>query len=159
MSVMLRLCLPKRLHLASYLRLILLWVIQYVLTVACPQTLPAQQLPTGGVVSSGQATISQSGNTLNINQTSQRAVVDWTSFNVGTQGQVNFQQPNAQSATLNRVNDINPSQILGRITAPGQVVLVNPQGVYFGKSSSVDVGALVATTHKAAVSDFMVGKH
>ena len=158
MSVMLRLCLPKRIHLTSYLRLILLWVIQYVLTVACAQTLPAQQLPTGGVVSSGQATISQSGNTLNINQTSQRAVVDWTGFNVGTQGQVNFQQPNAQSATLNRVNDINPSQILGRITAPGQVVLVNPQGVYFGKSSSVDVGALVATTHKAAVSDFMVGK-
>ena len=155
---MLRPCLPKRLHLTSYLRLILLWVFQYVLAVACAQTLPAQQLPTGGVVSSGQATISQSGNTLNINQTSQRAVVDWTGFNVGTQGQVNFQQPNAQSATLNRVNDINPSQILGRITAPGQVVLVNPQGVYFGKSSSVDVGALVATTHKAAVSDFMVGK-
>ena len=80
MSVMLRLRLPKRLHLTSYLRLILLWVIQYVLTVACAQTLPAQQLPTGGVVSSGQATISQSGNTLNINQTSQRAVVDWTSL-------------------------------------------------------------------------------
>ena len=137
-----------RSHLASYLGFLSLWLIQNVLTSALAQTVPAQQLPQGGVVSAGQATISQTGNTLNINQTSQRAVVDWTSFNVGTQAQVNFQQPNAQSATLNRVSDTNPSQILGRITAPGQVVLVNPQGVYFGKSSSVDVGALVATTHQ-----------
>ena len=100
----------------------------------------ANQLPTGGQVNAGQASISQSGNTLNVNQTSQRAVVDWNTFNVGKDATVNFQQPNAQSATLNRVSDMQPSQILGRITAPGQVVLVNPQGVYFGKSSSVDVG-------------------
>ena len=136
----------------------MLLVLQYLLAVSWAQSIPAQQLPSGGVVSAGQATISQSGNTLNIKQTSQRAVVDWNTFNVGSQGQVNFQQPNAQSATLNRVNDSNPSQILGRITAPGQVILVNPQGVYFGKSSSVDVGALVATTHQAANSDFMMGK-
>ena len=116
------------------------------------------QLPTGGQVSAGQASISQTGNTLNVNQTSQRAVVDWNTFNVGKDATVNFQQPNAQSATLNRVNDMQPSQILGRITAPGQVVLVNPQGVYFGKSSSVDVGGLVATTHNAANQEFMDGQ-
>ncbi|MFM2426270.1 MAG: hypothetical protein RL707_96, partial [Pseudomonadota bacterium] len=98
----------------------------------------SSQLPTGGQVNAGQATLSQSGSTLNVNQTSQRAVVDWNTFNVGKDASVNFQQPNAQSATLNRVSDTQPSQILGRITAPGTVVLVNPQGVYFGKSSSVD---------------------
>jgi len=85
-------------------------------------------------------------------------VLDWNSFNVGKDATVNFQQPNAQAATLNRVNDTQPSQILGRITAPGQVVLVNPQGVYFGKSSSVDVGGLVATTHNAANQEFMDGQ-
>ena len=116
------------------------------------------QLPTGGQVNAGQATISQSGSTLNVNQTSQRAVVDWNTFNVGKDATVNFQQPNAQSATLNRVNDTQPSQILGRITAPGSVVLVNPQGVYFGKSSSVDVGGLVATTHNTTNKDFMDGQ-
>ena len=105
-------------------------------------TVAANQLPTGAQVSAGQASVSQSGNTLNVNQTSQRAVVDWTSFNVGKDATVNFQQPNAQSATLNRVNDTQPSQILGRITAPGQVVLVNPEGVYFGKTATVDVGVL-----------------
>ena len=118
----------------------------------------ATQLPSGGQVAAGQASISQSANTLNINQTSQRAVVDWTSFNIGKDATVNFQQPNAQSATLNRVMDTQPSQILGRITAPGQVILVNPEGVYFGKSSSVDVGGLVATTHQAAAQDFMNGQ-
>ena len=121
-------------------------------------TVTATQLPTGGQVNAGQASISQSGNTLNVNQTSQRAVVDWSTFNVGKDATVNFQQPNAQSSTLNRVADTQPSQIFGRITAPGAVVLVNPQGVYFGKSSSVDVGGLVATTHNTANQDFMDGK-
>ena len=123
-----------------------------------PASMAANQLPTGGQVNAGQASISQSGNTLNINQTSQRAVVDWNTFNVGKDATVNFQQPNAQSSTLNRVADTQPSQIFGRITAPGAVVLVNPQGVYFGKSSSVDVGGLVATTHNTANQDFMDGK-
>ena len=123
-----------------------------------PAPVAANQLPTGGSVNAGQASISQSGNALTVNQTSQRAVVDWSSFNVGKDATVNFQQPNAQSATLNRVMDTQPSQILGRITAPGQVVLVNPQGVYFGKSSSVDVGGLVATTHSAAAQEFMDGQ-
>ena len=133
------------------------------LGLALPFPLAAQnavannQLPTGGQVSAGQATISQNGNTLTINQTSNRAVVDWKSFNVGSQAQVQFQQPNAQSATLNRVADNNPSQILGRITAPGQVVLINPQGVYFGKTATVDVGGLVATTHNTANQAFMDG--
>jgi len=121
-------------------------------------TVASTQLPTGGLVSAGQASISQSGNTLNINQSSARAIVDWNTFNVGKDATVNFQQPNAQSATLNRVADMQPSQIFGRITAPGQVILVNPQGVYFGKSSSVDVGGLVATTHTAAADDYMRGQ-
>ena len=107
-------------------------------------TVAVNQLPTGGQVNAGQASISQSGSTLNVNQTSQRAVVDWNTFNVGKDATVNFQQPNVQSATLNRVADTQPSQIFGRITAPGQVVLVNPQGVYFGKSASVDVGGLAS---------------
>ena len=96
------------------------------LGMAWPLPLAAQtavannQLPTGGQVSAGQASISQTANTLTVNQTSQRAVVDWNTFNVGSQAQVHFQQPNAQSATLNRVADNNParfwaaSQPLGR---------------------------------------------
>ncbi len=117
------------------------------------------QLPTGAQVSAGSATVVQgAGATLNVNQSSTRAVVNWNTFDVGSAAQVNFNQPSSSSITLNRVLDSNPSQILGRIVAPGQVVLSNPNGVLFGNSATVDVGALTATTHSISDADFMAGK-
>ena len=86
------------------------------------------------------------GNTLNVNQTTARGVVEWNTFNVGSQANVNFNQPSANAVTLNRVMDMNASQILGRISATGQVFISNPNGVIFGTTSQVDVGGLVATT-------------
>jgi len=115
------------------------------------------QLPTGGSVAAGQATISQNGARMDVNQSSNRAVVNWDTFNVGASAQVNFNQPSASSATLNRVHDTQASQILGRVTSNGQVFLVNPNGIYFGKTASVDVGGLVATTHGVGDADFMAG--
>ncbi|TDM08967.1 MAG: hypothetical protein C4K60_06300 [Ideonella sp. MAG2] len=123
-----------------------------------PKTLASTELPTDGKVVAGQAGIVQSGSTLNINQSSQRAVIDWNTFNVGSQAEVRFQQPDTQSATLNRVLDSNASQIAGKISANGQVYLSNPNGVLFAPGSSVDVGALVATTHSLSTADFMAGK-
>ena len=117
----------------------------------------ASALPTGGQVSAGQASISASGNHLLIQQGSERAAINWQSFNVGRDAQVTFQQPGASSVTLNRVLGNDPSQILGRISANGQVILTNPSGVYFGKDARVDVGGLVATTHGLGDADFMAG--
>ncbi|MEI6601531.1 MAG: filamentous hemagglutinin N-terminal domain-containing protein, partial [Comamonadaceae bacterium] len=113
------------------------------------------QLPTGGQVVAGQASINQNAATLNINQSTNRAAIDWATFNVGSQAQVNFNQPGSSSVTLNRVLDSNPSQIFGKITAPGQVFLTNPNGMYFAPSASVDVGGLAATTHSISNADFM----
>ncbi|MCF8207989.1 MAG: filamentous hemagglutinin N-terminal domain-containing protein, partial [Rhodoferax sp.] len=117
----------------------------------------ATQLPTGGQVVAGQASINQSAATLNVNQTSNRAALDWQTFNVGKSATVNFNQPSSNSVALNRVADANPSQIFGRINANGQVFLSNPNGVYFAPGASVDVGGLVATTHTIGLSDFMAG--
>ncbi len=116
------------------------------------------QLPTGGQVVAGSASVGQSGATMTINQSSQRAVIDWQTFNVGAAATVRFNQPSASSVTLNRVLDSNPSQIYGRVTANGQLFFTNPNGVYFGPNSSVDVGGLVATTHSISNTDFMAGK-
>ena len=99
------------------------------------------QLPTGGQIVAGTGKIAQSGATMNINQSTQRAAIDWKTFNVGAAAAVNFLQPSSSSVTLNRVLDANPSQIFGRISAPGQVFLSNPSGVYFAPGASVDVGA------------------
>ena len=121
----------------------------------------ATQLPTGGQVVAGQATIGQVGQTavLNVNQTSASAVINWNTFNLGSAASVNFAQPDRNAAVLNRVLDANPSQIYGRISAPGQVFFSNPSGMYFAPGASVDVGGLVATTHSISTADFMAGNY
>jgi len=116
------------------------------------------QLPTAGSVVAGQASISQSNAVMTVNQISNRAVVDWGSFNIGSSATVNFVQPTASSAILNRVTDPNPSQILGRINANGQVFLTNASGIYFGQSANINVGALTATTHSINNDDFMASR-
>ena len=115
------------------------------------------QLPQGGVVVGGTATITQSQNTLTINQATDRAAINWQSFNVGSNASVTFNQPTSSSIAMNRIMDSNPSQIYGRISANGQVYFINPSGVYFGPGASVDVGALVATTHDIGAAEFMAG--
>ena len=117
------------------------------------------QLPSGGQVVAGQASITQNANVMNIQQNSARAAIDWQTFNLGSAARVNFNQPSASSVTLNRVLDNNPSQIWGRITAPGQVFLVNPSGAYFAPSASVEVGSFLATTHTQSNEDFMAGRN
>lgn len=79
-----------------------------------------------------------------------RALVEWQSFSVGSSAKVNFVQPNAQSILINRVtgsaNGVPISEIYGGISANGRVFLVNPTGIVFGPSAQVNVGSLVATT-------------
>ena len=132
------------------------------LLVICPALFAepnANQLPEGGIISSGVASISADKNypQLNINQSSQRAIINWQSFDIGEQAAVNFYQPNSTSITLNKINSNNPSQIFGQIRADGQIILQNSSGVYFGKNSRVDVGAIVATTHTINEDKFMQG--
>ena len=116
-------------------------------------------LPTGDQLVTGQATVATpNANTMQINQASQNAVINWQGFSVGQNQAVNIQQPNTQAALLNRVVGQDASQIQGQINANGQVYLVNPNGVLFSKSAQVDVGGLIATTHDISNQDFMNGK-
>ncbi len=119
----------------------------------------ATQLPTGAQVSAGAAQVTQAGTVLSVKQSSSNAAVNWQSFDVGSQATVNFEQPNAQSVILNRVQSSNPSQIFGKINANGSVFLQNPNGVYFAPGSSVDVGSFLATTHHISDEDLMSGNY
>ncbi len=95
-------------------------------------TLPvgiARANPEGGIVSGGSATITPDGSTLNVIQHTDRAVIDWRSFNIGVGEHTQFYQPNSSSIVVNRVNNADPSQILGTLSANGNVVLINPNGV------------------------------
>ncbi len=115
-------------------------------------------LPSGGQVAQGAAAISQSGANMAIHQSTARAVVNWQSFDIGKDAKVNIVQPNAQAVLLNRVTGVAPSQIFGQMSANGQVVLVNPNGVTFGKDGSVSAAGLTASTLNISDADFMAGR-
>ncbi len=123
------------------------------------QAPPANALPTGGNVVSGTANIGQSGSAMTVNQGSQKAIIDWTSFNIGKDASVTFQQNNASAIALNRVTAGDASQIHGQLNANGQVWLINPNGVVFGQGSRVDVGGLVASTMNITNADFENGNY
>ena len=115
--------------------------------------------PTGGNIVGGTGSISQTDLTTTINQTSQNLAVDWQSFNVNTNEKVNFVQPNTSSIALNRILGNNGSTIQGQINANGQVILVNPNGVFFTPSATINVGGLVASSLDMTPSDFMNGNY
>src|SRR5688572_11205081 len=68
--------------------------------------------PVGGDVTSGSASIVQTPGNTQINQTTDKAIINWNSFNIGAGETTHFQQPNANSVTLNR---IDPSQGVSQI--------------------------------------------
>ncbi len=121
------------------------------------------QLPTGGQVVAGSASIAQSHTpvaaAMVIEQASQQAIINWQTFNLGAQAQLTIRQPGATSVLLNRVQSADPSQIFGQISANGHVFLSNPRGVYFAPGSRVDVGSFTATTHSIADTDFLRGDY
>jgi len=116
-----------------------------------PNTLPVQR-PGGALINATVGT--PSGNALTVTQTgsaSNRGLVEWSSFSIGSAARVNIVQPNAQSVLVNRVvgtgtSGPSASEIYGAMSANGRVFLVNPGGVVFGGSAQVNVGSLVATS-------------
>ncbi|NOU23496.1 MAG: filamentous hemagglutinin N-terminal domain-containing protein [Methyloglobulus sp.] len=96
-------------------------------------------------VTSGSATRQILGNTMNIHQKSDKAILQWDTFNIGAKNQVQFQQPKTTSIALNKITDQNASQIFGKLNANGQVYLYNKNGFVFGKNSVVNTNTLVAT--------------
>jgi filamentous hemagglutinin family protein len=102
--------------------------------------------PLGGQVITGTGTITQSGATTTILQASQTLSLNWKSFNIAPQETVDFVQPSVTSIAVNRIFDVNGTQILGHLDANGLVYLINPNGIVFGRGAQVDVGGLVAST-------------
>jgi filamentous hemagglutinin family protein len=126
------------------------------LALAAAQTAHAN--PNGGKVVAGQATINGQGTgRLRMDQASDRVVINWDNFSIDAGEGVDFRQPNARSIALNRVTGPEISQILGELTANGQVYLINGNGIVFGKDAKVDVAGLVATSADIGNEAFMAG--
>ena len=112
-------------------------------------------LPQDGRVVAGKADLARHERSLTITQHSQRAILEWRSFDIGADAAVHFVQPDASAVVLNRVLGGQPSRIAGRLSGNGHVYLVNAAGVLFAPGAQVDVGRLVSTGLDIADSEFM----
>lgn len=86
------------------------------------------------------------------------AIIEWDSFSIQENECARFIQPDVQSVVLNRIISQHPSEIFGRLEANGQLLLVNPNGVIFGKEARIDVGNLIASTLEIQ-NDELIGKN
>jgi filamentous hemagglutinin family protein len=128
------------------------------LTAAICLPFAASANPQDGIVTAGQAVISQAGKKLDIHQQSDKAVIDWRGFDITPDEHTEFHQPDSSSIALNRVNSNTPSNLNGKLTANGNVVIVNQNGVMFGRGAQIDVNGLVATTADIDNDKFMNDK-
>jgi filamentous hemagglutinin family protein len=104
-------------------------------------------LPSGGEVKIGTATISSSGATMTINQSSRSTTLYvWDNFSIGAGETVVFNQPTTDSIAVNQIVTSNASQIAGNLQANGRIFLINPHGITFSNTASVNVGSFVAST-------------
>ncbi len=112
-----------------------------------------------------QSTAANGAVTVTVKQTTPQAVLDWTTFNVGANTTLDFDQSQNGVAepnwvVLNRVVgqlDPNtglrnpnlapaPSQILGAIKSQGLVLVINQNGILFGPTAQINTNSLIATS-------------
>ncbi|MBM3198360.1 MAG: filamentous hemagglutinin N-terminal domain-containing protein, partial [Chlamydiae bacterium] len=118
----------------------------------------AFSLPQGEQVVHGEAVFTPGeGGALEVS-VSDKAIINYDSFNIAELERVRFVQPGSQSCVLNRVVGGDPSSILGSLESNGRVFLVNPNGIYFGPAATVNVGSLVASTLNIKDQDFLQDK-
>ncbi|MEC5126563.1 filamentous hemagglutinin N-terminal domain-containing protein, partial [Verrucomicrobiales bacterium BCK34] len=102
-------------------------------------TMPLQANPTGGVVVHGDVSFSGGAGNLQINQSSQQAIINWADFSIDAGELAQFNQPGVNAAVLNRVTGGNPSAIHGALKANGNVLVINPNRILGGATGVIAV--------------------
>ena len=115
-------------------------------------------LPSGATVAHGEVMLNIQGHTMTLDQRTAKAIVNWDSFDIGEGYTVEIHQPSVTAAMLARVTGMNPSEIMGKLSANGAFYLVNPHGILFGSGAVVDVNRLLATTRMLSDQDFLAGR-
>ncbi len=119
-------------------------------------------LPKDPSVIAGDVTIQNHQSHMMVIKASDRAIIDYKSFDIQKGERVQFVQPSSSSSVLNRVHlrkGEKASKILGQLESNGKIVLVNPNGIYFGPHASVRVGSLIASALEIANDDFIKGQY
>ncbi|HLP85268.1 MAG TPA: filamentous hemagglutinin N-terminal domain-containing protein, partial [Phycisphaerales bacterium] len=113
--------------------------------------------PEGEQVRQGNVRFVRDGSGNTVIHASDRAIINYRSFNIGSNESVRFVQPDASSRVLNRINSAAPTRIDGNISSNGRVYIVNPAGVVFGRSSVINVNGLFAAAGNMSDADFNRG--
>src|SRR5438094_3920999 len=113
--------------------------------------------PVGAQAIQGQALLQRQGNSLVVTTQNaagtNRSVINWQSFSVPSGSTTRFDQPTAQSLSINRVLGNDPSAIFGTLSSNGRLVLVNPSGIAVGAGAVVDTAGFTASTLKMSDAD------
>ncbi|MEM6490327.1 MAG: filamentous hemagglutinin N-terminal domain-containing protein, partial [Pseudomonadota bacterium] len=126
---------------------------------ALPASAQAQTLPQGGQAVIGSATETYAPGKLTTEQHSQHLLMEYDRLESGAGTHWDIQQPNSAAAMIARTRQTDPSVFDGRVTANGNVAILNPNGVMFGPNSTVDVNGLLATTGEIDESEFLNGRY
>ncbi|BBE91111.1 filamentous hemagglutinin N-terminal domain-containing protein [Haemophilus influenzae] len=105
-----------------------------------------RDLPQHQETVSGNVTVTTTADKMTIKQESDKAQINWKSFDIGKKKEVEFEQPSQNAVAYNRVTGGNASQIQGKLKANGKVYLANPNGVIITKGAEINVAGLFATT-------------
>jgi filamentous hemagglutinin family protein len=128
------------------------------ISVVCPYELLAN--PAGVISSQGVGSIQGLGSgQVTIQQTAPKGIINWNSFNIAPGEVTRFIQPSSQSIILNRIHDSSPSLIFGSLLANGSVILLNSNGVLFGKGAQVNVNGLIASSLNITDLNFLNGNY
>lgn len=111
--------------------------------------------PQGEVVVAGNVNVNRIATTTLVNQLSNKAIINWQSFDISAQELVKFLQPGANSIALNRIVGGNATEILGQLSANGRLFILNPNGVVFGSTARIDAAGLLASTLDIKDADFL----
>ena len=106
-----------------------------------------------GVSALSESVTASGKDIVTVTQDQQQALLNWNTFNIGKNTVLDFDQSAGgvnvgNWVAINRVLDpsLAPSKILGAINAPGQVYVINQNGIIFTGSSEVNAHALVASS-------------
>lgn len=121
--------------------------------------IPVYAAPNGANVVYGDVNISQSGSNTVINQNTDKAIINWNSFDVNKGESVLFNQNSSSSIILNRVTSGLPTNIFGNISANGNVFILNQAGVLVGNGAQINTNSFLAGAASINDKDFLAGKH
>lgn len=131
----------------------------FIVFLICGLNIPAFAAPNNAAVTHGNVHITKDGSNTTVNQYSDKAVINWESFDINKGESVRFNQNSSSSIVLNRVIGGNPTSIFGNLSANGKVFIINRAGLLIGQGASINTGSFLASSADISDKDFISGNY